>query len=147
MRRAVLAVVLLWIATGGAQAQSTAAHKRAAPPKTGNAQPTLSDREIEEAIRVRLMGSAIADDHFEFHLQGGVATIEGHTDVVAHKGAATTLAKAAGAIAVVNRIEVSEAAREKARANLESGRRREQVKRGDRRSDQRDGTKAPGGSW
>jgi len=146
VRQAVLAVAIVWIAGGPAHAQSTAAHKRAAPTKTGNAQAALSDREIEEAIRVKLLGSAIADDHFEFHLQGGVATIEGHTDLVAHKGAATTLAKAAGAIGVVNRIEVSETARDRARSNLESGRRREQVKRGDRRSEQRDGTKSPGGN-
>jgi hypothetical protein len=143
VRKALLAIGIALIAGRSAQAQE-ASHKRAPPPKTGGAQAARSDAEIEEAIRVKLQRSAIAGDHFEFHVQGGVATIEGRTAVVAHKGAATALAKAAGAIAVVNHIEVSEAAREKARANLESGRRREQVKRGDRRSGQKDSTKEPG---
>jgi hypothetical protein len=45
------------------------------------------------------------------------------------------MAKAAGALAVNNRIEISDAAKEKATANLETGRRRAQIKRGDSRSD------------
>jgi len=45
------------------------------------------------------------------------------------------MAKAAGALAVNNRIQVSDAAKEKAAANLETGRRRAQIKRGDARSD------------
>jgi hypothetical protein len=62
-------------------------------------------------------------------VQGGVATLEGRTDVLQHKGTATRLAKAAGARRVVNRIEVSDAARRKASANLAQGRRRAQIKR------------------
>ena len=50
------------------------------------------------------------------------------------KGVATRLAKNAGAVAVNNRIEVSEAARAKAAGNLEQGRRRVQVSRGEPRS-------------
>jgi hypothetical protein len=41
------------------------------------------------------------------------------------------MAKTAGAIAVVNNIKVSDAAKEKAGENLDQGRRRAQVKRSD----------------
>jgi len=90
-----------------------------------------SDAEIEKAIRARFAASKIAANHFTVRVQGGVATLEGKTDIVQHKGTATRLAKAAGAVKVVNKIEVSEKAREKAAANLAAGRRRAQVKRSD----------------
>jgi len=64
-------------------------------------------------------------------VQGGVATFTGKTDVLQHKGTATRLAKNAGAVKVVNHIEVSDAAKEKAASNLDGGRRRAQVKRSD----------------
>jgi hypothetical protein len=54
-----------------------------------------------------------------------------------HKGVATRLARTQGAIEVVNNIEPSDQARQKAAANLTSGRRRAQIKRGDSRSDAR----------
>jgi len=44
------------------------------------------------------------------------------------------MAKAAGAKKVVNNIKVSDAAKQVAAANLEQGRRRAQVKRGDART-------------
>lgn len=68
-------------------------------------------------------------DRFQFRLQGGVATIEGRRDVIQHKGAATRMAKTADAIAVVNHIQISDAAKQRAEANLAKGRRRAQVKR------------------
>jgi hypothetical protein len=112
-----------------------AARTRAAAPA---AQPRVSDAQMEADIRARLARSKkISLDHLQVHVQGGVATIEGHTSVVQHKGAATRMAKAAGAVAVNNRVQISEAAKEKAAANLESGRRRAQIKRGDSRSDSR----------
>jgi hypothetical protein len=64
-----------------------------------------------------------------------VATIEGKTDVIQHKGTATRMAKTGGAIAVNNHIQIGDAARQKAANNLEQGRRRVQVKRGDQRSE------------
>jgi hypothetical protein len=98
----------------------------------------MSDAQLEASIRARLAKSQkISQDHFQVHVQGGVATIEGKTGVVQHKGSATRMAKAAGALAVNNRIQVSDAAKEKAAANLETGRRRAQIKRGDARSDSR----------
>lgn len=95
------------------------------------------DRQLEAAIRARLADSGIASDKFTVHVQGGVATLEGHTDVLQHKGVATRLAKSMGAVQVVNRIEIGEAARAKAAANLAQGRRRAQVKRGEARSERR----------
>jgi hypothetical protein len=47
------------------------------------------------------------------------------------------MAKTAGAKAVVNHIKVSDAAKEKAAGNLDEGRRRAQLNRGDTRSDPR----------
>lgn len=68
-------------------------------------------------------------------VQGGVATLEGKTNVIQHNRVATRLARSSGALAVANHIGISEAAKEKAAANLESGRRRAQIKRGEARSE------------
>jgi hypothetical protein len=108
-------------------------HPATPPRATGQAK--QSDAQLEAAIRTRLANSKkISLDHFAVHVQGGVATLEGRTDVVQHKGSATRMAKAAGALAVNNKIEVSEAAKQKSAGNLEEGRRRAQIKRGDARS-------------
>src|SRR5260370_4456967 len=104
--------------------------KRAAAPKAAG-RSSSNDAELEKAIRARLAASKISKDKFEVHVQGGVATITGKTDVLQHKGVATRLAKNIGATKVVNQIEVSDAAKEKAASNLSSGRRRAQVKRSD----------------
>ena len=72
------------------------------------------DAQLEKAIRARLSASKISKDKFEVHVQGGVATITGKTDVLQHKGTATRLAKNVGAIKVVNKVEVSDAAKDKA---------------------------------
>jgi hypothetical protein len=69
-----------------------------------------------------------------------VATIEGRTDVIQHKGTATRLAKSMGAVRVVNRVEISPEARAKASVSLAKGRRRAQLKRGAKRSE-RDGAR------
>jgi hypothetical protein len=121
MRR--LASLLIVITLSAAAAQTS---RRAAPSAR---QPSLTDAELEKAIRERFARSKSAAENFSVHVQGGVATIEGRTDVVQRKGAATRMAKSAGARKVVNKIEVSEAAREKASAGLVKGRRRAQVKR------------------
>jgi hypothetical protein len=91
--------------------------------------PTSTDAALENAIRQRFARSKSGADKFTVRVQGGVATIEGKTDVVQRKSAATRMAKTAGAKKVVNKIEVSEAARRDASANLATGRRRAQVKR------------------
>jgi hypothetical protein len=120
----------------GYAATKTAAPVRAltAPvtrPKQTAAAPqaTIPDARLETDIRARFAASKISTHHFQVHVQGGVATIEGQTDVLQHKGTATRLAKNAGAIKVVNHVAVSQAVKDKAAKNLASGRRRAQVKR------------------
>ena len=88
---------------------------------------------MEAAIRAKLAKSKIGKDGFTVRVQGGVAYWEGSTSVVQHKGAATRMAKTAGAGRVVNSIKVSDAAKQAAADNLDQGRRRVQVKRGDAR--------------
>ncbi len=97
----------------------------------------ISDADLEKTIRAKLARSKISADGFEVRVAGGVATLEGKTDVVQHKGVATRMAKTAGAVRVVNRIQISEAGRQKVAANLAKGRRRVQIKRGDARSEAR----------
>lgn len=111
-----------------AAATVTSQHKSAAAPR---AQAAMSDAALEKAVQAKLNAGKISKDHFRVHVQGGVATLEGNTDVLQHKGTATRLAKNAGATKVVNHIVVSQAAKDKAASNLEQGRRRAQVKRSD----------------
>ncbi len=140
-----LAVVLLLgypllPTTRAADNRPAAAHQRpavkAAPVKPAGGA-ARSDAQIEADIRARFAKSKIGADKFQVRVQGGVATIEGRTDVIQHKGTATRLARNAGAAAVNNHIQISDAARQKAAGNLEQGRRRAQIKRGDARSDPR----------
>src|SRR5215831_1057169 len=119
--------------TRPAAPKASAGHSR---PAASTARPRASDAEIERTIRAKFAKSKIAADKFTVKVQGGIATIEGRSDVVQHKGTATRLAKTGGAVAVVNRIQLSQAAKDKASKNLEKGRRRAQVKRGDSRSTQ-----------
>ena len=126
----ILAVALLAPAPGAGQTRSQAPEQRPAaaksPPKS-----SVSDASLESAIRARFAKSKISVNRFEVRVQGGVATIDGRTDVIQHKGTATRLAKTAGAVAVVNRVQISQAARDQASANLAKGRRRAQIKRGE----------------
>jgi len=125
-------VLLLACLLHAADPRPLPTHQREAPSK---AAPRLTDAQVESALRATFAKSKINADKFQVRVQGGVATIEGHTDVVQHKGVATRLAKTGGAAAVNNRIQISEAARQKAAANLENGRRRVQVQRGEPRSE------------
>lgn len=95
-----------------------------APVKAKSAQsaPRVADADIERAFKASMAESAVSDDGFTIHVHGGVATLDGRTNVMQHKGVATRYAKKAGALAVVNNIQISEAARQKALANLERGR-------------------------
>jgi hypothetical protein len=142
-------VAVLWIGAGLWAADTRPAAPPAPPPSAAKAAParpaaapparTATDAQLEAAIRARFAKSKIAVNKFQIHVQGGVATIEGRTEVIQHKGVATRMARNAGAAAVNNRVEISEAARRKAGGNLEQGRRRVQVKRGDIRSEARQG--------
>ncbi len=123
---------LVFLAAVAGLSQAPPAVKPASKPTR-----TAGDAEIERAIRARFAGSKIAANGFQVRVEAGTAFLEGRTGVVQHKGTATRLAKAAGAKRVVNRIEISPEAREKAAANLAKGRRRAQVKRGEPRSQTR----------
>lgn len=100
-------------------------------PAVKGASPRPADAQIEATIRAKFAKSKIAVNHFAVRVQGGVATIEGKTDVIQHKGTATRLAKTGGAVAVNNKVQVSEAARAKASKNLK----RAEVKRGEERTE------------
>lgn len=80
--------------------------------------PHWKDAELRKAIEQRFARSAIAVDKFKVDVNDGVAHITGKTDVIQHKGVATRLARSMGARAVKNDVEVSQAAREKAAAQL-----------------------------
>lgn len=114
--------------TGAAAASS---HTRPASATT----PALPDPELERIIREKLARSKMASDKFTVRVHSGAATLEGRTDVIQRKGAATRIARTAGAREVINKIQVSDAARARASANLAKGRRRAQVKRGESRSE------------
>ena len=129
MRLGTLLVLFTLAAFGGDTRPNATAHKRVTPPAASTAKNTPPDAEIERDIRVRLAKSKIAADKFQVTVRGGVATFEGRTDVLQHKGVATRMAKAAGARQVINKIQVSDAARQRASENLVKGRRRAQVKR------------------
>lgn len=116
---------------GGLALAAPVAHHAAPQARAGTGVAALSDAALEKAIRERFARSKIAANRFTVRVQGGVATLEGRTEILQHKGTATRLAKAAGARRVVNRIEVSEKARQAASANLTTGRRRAQIKRGE----------------
>ena len=77
-----------------------------------------SDAEIERAIQTKLAKSKIGKDNFKFRVSHGVVTWEGNTSVMQHKGAATRMAKSSGAAKVVNNIQVSAAAKQKATQGL-----------------------------
>jgi hypothetical protein len=107
---------------------------------TRPAGPARSDADIEKDIRNRFSKSKIGGEKYQVHVQGGVATIEGKTDIIQHKGVATRLARLGGATSVKNQIQISDAAKQKAAQNLATGRRRAQVKRGAARSEPRSQT-------
>ena len=78
------------------------------PPLTkSHSEGKFSDAEIEATIKAKLAKSKIGKDSFQIHVKDRVATWTGSTTVMQHKGAATRMAKAAGAIQVVNNIKVS----------------------------------------
>jgi osmotically-inducible protein OsmY len=84
--------------------------------------PKTPDAQIERNIRARFAKSKINADHFTVAVRDGIATLDGKTGVIQHKGVATRLAKTGGAAAVQNHIQISEEARAKAAANLAKNR-------------------------
>lgn len=88
----------------------------------------LSDAELEHIIKAKLAKSKVGKDGFTVHVKGGVATWEGSTGVIQHKGAATRMARTAGVAQVVNNIKISDEARQRASGNLHGGARKAVVK-------------------
>ena len=124
-------ILLLVLALSSAPAQTKSQATPKAPPPQGTNAP--QDIQIEAAIRTRLAKSVIGKDGLTVRVQGGVAYWDGNTNVVQHKGAATRMAKSAGAKNVVNTIKVGDDAKQKAAGNLDEGRRRAQIKRSEAR--------------
>lgn len=92
-----MAVLLSGVPAHAGNSRTTAAKRTATP----------SDAQIEATIRAKLTKSKIGKDGFQFRVQRGVVTWEGTTSVMQHKGSATRMARAAGAVQVVNNIRVS----------------------------------------
>jgi hypothetical protein len=132
---ALTAALLLAATVCMGQTRPAPAHAAPALAKAPVTQTMKSDTQIEATIRAKFARSKINVEKFQVHVQGGVATIEGKTNVIQHKGTATRLAKTGGAVAVNNHIAISDAAKQKAADNLDAGRRRVQVTRGDPRSE------------
>lgn len=88
-----------------------------------------ADAVIEQNLKQRLAKSKLAANNFTFKVQNGIVTWNGKTDVIQHKGAATRMAKSAGARHVLNQIVISETARRKAAERLERGRKGGEPKR------------------
>ena len=78
----------------------------------------VTDAQIEATLRAKLAKSKVGADGFKFRVQKGVVYWEGRTNVAQHKGAATRMAHTAGAIQVVNNIQVSAEGKAKAAAGL-----------------------------
>ncbi|MBV8817256.1 MAG: BON domain-containing protein [Acidobacteriaceae bacterium] len=126
MKRSVFAAILLFslIAIWAPPVCLSASVSKAPPPTHARA----SDPELQRVIQAKLAKSKIGKDGLTFKVKGGVVTWEGSTNVIQHKGAATRMARSAGAAQVVNNIKISDAARAKAASNLQGGLRRAQVK-------------------
>src|ERR1700722_9797206 len=80
----------------------------AGPVTKSHSQGAFSDAEIEATIKAKLSKSKIGKDGFQVHVKDRVATWTGSTKVMQHKGAATRMAKTAGAIQVLKNIKVSD---------------------------------------
>lgn len=134
MRASFLACALIAAFAGLSQA-ATVAKPPVVPTSTSTVKKApprgLSDATIERAIKTKLAKSKVGADKFTIKVQNGVAYWEGKTDVIQHKGAATRMARTAGAVAVVNNIQISDAARKKAAHNLTGATPRAQVKHPD----------------
>ncbi len=117
MRRFIAPFLLLTLLISAAVLPGTAATAtRASTSSSRGVAP--SDSQIEATLRGKLAKSKIGKDGFKFHVQHGVVTWDGTTAVMQHKGSATRMARTAGALQVINNIQVSGAARAKAAANL-----------------------------
>ena len=115
----VIAAAVAGLGQAASVAASGAAASKSAAVKAPAAQRVLPDAQIERNIRAKLAKSKMSGtEHFTVSVENGVATLQGKTNVIQHKGVATRLAKSGGAIAVHNQIQVSDEAKAKAAAKL-----------------------------
>jgi len=118
----VLAAALAGSASAASEpSNGTGASKPSSPSVSSSSRRVLSDAQIERNIRERFARSKmtlVSKERFTVSVKDGVATLDGKTNVIQHKGVATRIAKLGGAIAVQNHIEVSEEARARAAAKL-----------------------------
>ncbi len=82
------------------------------------AAPNLTDGQIQNAIRAKFARSKISAERFTVTVKDRIATIEGMTGVVQHKGVATRIARTSGAVAVHNHVQISAEAKTRAAAGL-----------------------------
>ena len=91
--------LLVWVSSFAAPVQAgTTTTKSANVGRVG----TPTDAQLDAAIRAKLAKSKIGKDGFRFKVARGVVTWEGNTGVVQHKGAATRMARTAGAVQVAD---------------------------------------------
>lgn len=115
----VVAAAIAGLGQAATVAASGAAVSKSPAVKAPVAPRVLPDAQIERNIRAKLAKSKISlTDRFTVTVQNGVATLQGKTNVIQHKGVATRLAKSGGALAVRNQIQVSDEAKAKAAAKL-----------------------------
>lgn len=114
MFRAFRALVIVAAVAGLGQSATVPAHSGTVSVQ----KKVIPDAQIERTIRAKLAKSKINADHFTVSVQNGVATFEGKTSVIQHKGVATRMAHTSGALAVQNHIQISEEAKAKAAAKL-----------------------------
>jgi len=113
--------ILLLLILMGASLQAAPGSSGGGPSTSTAAKPaagSVSDAQLEATIRAKLAKSKVGKDGFKFHVQRGVVTWEGQTNVPQHKGAATRMARTAGALQVVNNIQVSDEAKAKSLSQL-----------------------------
>ena len=110
MKKVIFLLLLVAAMVGPGQAASVVKPKAVAA--------RLPDAQVEQNIRAKFARSKINAEHFTVSVKDGIATLNGKTNVIQHKGVATRLARSGGALAVQNRIQVSDEARAKAAARL-----------------------------
>jgi hypothetical protein len=114
--RKLFTALVLAVAIAGLSQAATVAKPIAVVAKPAAAK--VPDAQIERTIRAKFAKSKINVEHFTVSVKDGIATIDGKTNVIQHKGVATRLARTGGALAVQNHIQISDEAKAKAAAKL-----------------------------
>jgi osmotically-inducible protein OsmY len=100
-------------------------HARAQSSKPAAAPNAVADEILQAKIQEKFSKAKAGGGKFQVKVRNGTAYLAGRAEVAQHKGAATRMAKSAGAKRVVNNITVSDAARQKAQRDAERSKPRE----------------------